>query len=504
MVALSFFFVSALIVSGQAVVQPDSLVKPAPHRTTYSVEVGGLAASGSQTPFWLRTNQYGVVPRTSPAGLASVGAMGRLGGRGKHPRRHVAYGLEAVGIAGRRSTVLLPQAYAAINLGQFSLWGGRKKEVIGLGDSTNSSGAYTWSGNALPISKLQIGTSGFAPLGFTSNLVSVHAFYAHGWFPNSDSIQQSFLHQKALYVRIGRPASRIRLTGGLLHQAQWGGNSVHLPAVVARNGQLPQSVRDYLYVVTARQPDQRESATYTGFDGVNRFGNHVGSIDVSMEMRLGRWQAMGYHQHPFEDKSGVAFINFPDGLYGLRFARLPAANRPFQVQRVVLEYLNTMNQSGPLSSTGRQYDGRDDYFNNAQYLNGWTVDRRVIGTPFLTPRQDLRPALQNAKPNFSFYEKYTIANNRVQVMYLGLTGSFASGVTVQTRLSYSHNYGTFRTPFAQPVGQFSGVGWVTWPLRWLGGTELRTAVAVDQGQLYANTVGGWLSLRKPFSSFITN
>jgi hypothetical protein len=155
-----------------------------------------------------------------------------------------------------------------------------------------------------------------------------------------------------------------------------------------------------------------------------------------------------------------------------------------------------MDQTGPQSSTGKKFDGRDDYFNNAQYLNGWTVQQRVIGNPFLTPRQELRPELQNAKPNFSYYNKYTVANNRVQVFYAGLEGAFASGARLHTRLSYSHNYGTFRTPFDRPVDQFSGICWLTLPVRWLGGSELKTGIAIDRGQLYNPTVGGWIGLRK--------
>ncbi|QJW88491.1 hypothetical protein HNV11_03435 [Spirosoma taeanense] len=485
-------FAIGLMVTRAVTAQVDSSAIPSRHSAIYSVELTGLAASGNRTPFWLQANQYGIVPRNSPAGFVTVGTNGRFGNLHKGLNRGLSYGLEAVGHLGNQSGVILPQAFASIDRDYFSLWVGRKKEIIGLGDSTLSSGFYSWSGNALPITKLQLGTNQFMPLGFTSNIISVHAFYAHGWFANSDSIQQSYLHQKAFYVRIGRPNWRVRLTGGVLHSAQWGGHSRYMTSGVARNGQLPDSFRDYLYVITAKQPDELESATHTAFDGINRFGNHLGSIDFGLETRLGQWQTMGYYQHPFEDKSGTAFVNFPDGLYGLRLQHQGASSGGFQIRHLLLEFLNTMSQSGSLVHTGR-YDGQDDYFNNFQYINGWTQHERVIGTPFLSRRADLRPERQN-EPNKRIW---AIANNRVQMAHIGLAGTVGrSGIRWQSRLSVSRNFGTHRFRFVEPVPQVSGAAWLTWPLTWLGGSELRTAVAVDQGQLYSNAVGGWISLRK--------
>jgi hypothetical protein len=206
-----------------------------------------------------------------------------------------------------------------------------------------------------------------------------------------------------------------------------GGRSNFLPPTLAKNGQIPNSFSDFLYVLVAREGSELTSSNLTEFDRINRVGNHLGSIDFALESTLGQWRVMGYYQHPFEDKSGVVFVNFPDGLYGLRFQRFTKKSLGFQLQHVLFEYLNTMDQSGSMSSTGKRYDGRDDYFNNYQYLNGWVQQQHVIGTPFLTRRQDLRPDLQNAKPNSSLYSQWAIANNRVQVLYFGMAGSFAFG-----------------------------------------------------------------------------
>lgn len=472
--------------------QNDSLSVLPENFRNIEIEAGGVIASGYRIPFWLQANQFALVPRSSPAGTLRLGIQEQFCLSKVYPNRHISYGLQVAGNAARTSAILFPEAYVSLDLGHFSLWGGRKKEIIGLGDSTLTSGFYSWSGNALPVTKIQIGTNGFTPLGFTNGFVSLHAFFAHGWIANSDSVKGSFLHQKALYVRLGRPNSRVHLTAGVLHNAQWGGRSDVLAPGMTNDGRLPDTFNDFLYVLTAREGNESDSPSLTKFDRINRVGNHLGSIDFSVDIDFGRWQAMGYYQHPFEDKSGVAFINLPDGLYGIRLMNTDARKGGFQLQHILFEYFNTMSQSGSIANNSR-YDGQDDYFNNYQYVDGWQQGRYVIGTPFLSRRDDVRAERRNEQPEKRIW---AITNNRVQMGHLGLAGSFSQGVQWQAKLSISQNYGTYRYPFVQPRPQFSGVLSLTWPLRLFGGAELRTAIALDHGQLYDNVVGGWISLRK--------
>ncbi|WP_128548362.1 capsule assembly Wzi family protein [Larkinella soli] len=480
-----FLLIPALLTSGAFAQKPASSVR-------FHAEVGALASSARQTPFWLRANQYGTVPSIGPLGTLRLGSSGRFQADSTRRRWYAGYGVELVGNAGPQRRLLLPEAYAKAGYGPIELMIGRRKEVMSLVDSSLSSGSYAWSGNALPIPKIQIGTSGFTPLKFTGGLIAVHAFLAHGRFADTDSIKNSYLHQKAIYGRLGKPHWKVKLYGGVLHNAQWGGRSDYLDQVVSRNGQLPSSFRDYVSVMLAKQPDRPEG--YSKFDSVNRVGNHVGSIDVGMEVQLTRWSLLGYYQHPFEDKSGFAFKNLPDGLYGISLKRrgsLPSAS--FRIRRLLFEYLTTMSQTGSTVRIGsRLYEGIDDYFNNFQYIDGWTYYRRALGTPFLTPRQEIDPSLRNVPGG----PKLTFVNNRVQLLHVGLAGSIASGIEWQTRLSYSRNLGLFRNPFKRKVGEFSGIVELKRPIGWLGGAEVRTAFAVDQGGLLPNSVGGWISLRK--------
>jgi hypothetical protein len=223
------------------IAQVDSTDKSIRRSTTFNYEAGAVVSPAAKTPFWLQTNQFGIISKSSPFGTVRVGINETFKISRQNSNYSISYGVQLVGNAVKHSSALLPESYLSLNSGHFTLWGGRRKEIIGLGDSTLTSGFYSWSGNALPITKLQIGTKDFTPLGFTNGLASIHAFFAHGWFANSDSTQGSYLHQKALYIRIGRPSSHIRFTMGILHNAQWGGRSNYLPAILANGGQITNS-----------------------------------------------------------------------------------------------------------------------------------------------------------------------------------------------------------------------------------------------------------------------
>lgn len=63
--------------------------------------------------------------------------------------------------------MIVPEAYLKARWGIFELSGGRRREIVGLLDTTLSTGSYAWSGNALPIPKIQLEIRDYAPIGFT-------------------------------------------------------------------------------------------------------------------------------------------------------------------------------------------------------------------------------------------------------------------------------------------------------------------------------------------------
>ncbi|MCX6218950.1 capsule assembly Wzi family protein [Spirosoma sp.] len=486
-------FLACIAVQPRLVAQaiPDTVTA----RQSFMAEVGGFGSSARQTPFWFRSRQYGTVPLTGPAGIVRLGLTRQFGNL---QRIHSKVAVEGVANVGTRSQFILPVAYASLLSRNFELYLGRKREVFGLVDTLLSSGSYAWSGNALPIYKIQLGSRGYVPLGFTKGVVALNGMYAHGWFSNTDSIQNSFLHQKALFVRINLFRSRVKLYGGVTHYAQWGGSSRTLKGAYTVDGKIPSSLQTYKDIILVRQPPN-DTAQYSHFDLINQAGNHLGSIDVAMEIdaKEGNWFL--YYQHPFEDKSGVAFQNMPDGLYGIRWKNKQLdGRRGFVIRQLTAEFLTTLNQTDFNFNIGsRLYNGADDYFNNYQYVDGWTHRQRIIGTPFITRLMDSREDLHNLKGGRKNFGPMMISNNRVQVGHFGMLGEWPSGVQLRTLLSFSRNLGRpMSSDPRTPLTQFSGMAQLMLPVSWLGGTQLNLAVALDQGQWLTNNLGGWLSLRK--------
>lgn len=468
--------------------------------TRYTVEVGGLRATPAQTPFWLSANQYGIVPPRGSFGTLRVSAQRDYLVRPDSVRKRTSrfnwgFGLYAVANIGaprlaNNPALRLPDAYVKVKFGRFELYGGNRREVFGLGDTVLTSGFVAWSGNAMPFPKIQLHTPDFVPLAFTKGLLAFRAGYAHGWFVNS-YVRGSYLHQKYVYGRFGKPHWQVRFYAGLNHQVQWGGRADYLVGTtLAVNGTLPTSFRDYLSLVTGRYPGDLQNDRFTSFDGENRIGNHVGSYDAALEWRRPTTNWLLYHQHMYDDASGLAFQNLPDGLTGLRFLNQRAAKAHFRVRRVVLECFSSINQSGPIFDRALRYQGRDNYFNHSQYREGWSYRGRTVGTPFISPRTNFTPAVN------AFTGGNLFPNNRITVWYVGVEGASRRGPVLTLRASRSRNIGSFNQPYPRPFRQGSALLSAQWRFAGWPGAVLTTSVALDRGELFSNSFGSFVSLRK--------
>lgn len=484
------------------------LLQAQPIRTPsrYSAEVGAFASSSTQTPFWLRSNQYGIVPNQSPAltlraaVYSDYDSVQRVNTRWRGSTFDIGYGLNVVGNIGQQgNTYPLLEAYVKVRRGIFEGYVGRRREKFGLADSVLSTGSYAWSGNALPIPKIQVSIPVFTPIGFTKGFMAIQGTYAHGFLSASGYVKNTMLHQKSLYLRIGRENSSVRLYGGFNHQVVWGGQAADrkgIPGVIPAGGKLPSDLIDYVYVVTGINKGRTDTTKYTVFDQTNRVGNHLGSIDVAMEIDLVRHTLYAYRQSLFEDGSLASLINIADGLNGLRIRR----NDPNAIVRDILfEFLNTTSQGGPQFIIQEALlRGKDNYFNHQQYRDGWAYRQHTIGTSFIPPALG---------PNGEYpYGTFTV-NNRVTVVHVGLAGSLpvqwsalTGPVSYQAKLSFSHNLGTYDNPYQPARDQFSGYVGVVAPLSVLGGLQLTGSVAADAGALYRNGIGTFVSVRKVWHS----
>jgi hypothetical protein len=442
----------------------------------------------SSVPFWLRSNQYGIVPTGPAAGVLRGGLSTdyKQVAATATPGRSVDFGggLDVVlNVSDRSWQVLVPEAYLKMRLGPFELYGGRRREITGLVDTLLTSGSYIWSGNTLPIPKFQLSIPDYWP---ARSLVGIKAMYAHGYFENSRPVVTGGrLHQKALYVRLGRPKSLFKIYGGFNHQVQWAGYSPYF----STEGRLPDNREAYKYVVLAKSVAGDSLKFGNSFDGGNRVGNHLGSVDVALELDLAKSTFLVYRQSVYDDGSLFHMTSLADGLNGISWQNRQPSSAGFFLTNLNLEYLHTMSQGGDIFSDDPRYRGRDNYFNHGQYRDGWSYFGRTLGTPFITANTELGQGVFPAGGYFT-------SNNRVQVWHLGAAGQFIDGVSFMGKVSYSRNGGTYDVPFDPRLSQLSAYLSIGTTLRFWPGVQVSGAVGWDRGQLLNDALGLNLRIRK--------
>ncbi len=424
--------------------------------TKYALEAGAFVSTGQSNPFWLRSNQYGEAPLESQVFALRAEARKEYDSLGlTAPKRKFlfGYGARAVANIGENSRFLLSEIYGKARYGAFEFYAGRRKEIVGLVDSTLSLGSYSWSGNALPIPKIQIALLNYTPL-FKNGLISVKGSFAHGWFGSGDSTRKYFLHQKSVYFRLGKPDWRLKFYAGINHQVQWGG-SPKVPFIQGGTNALitnyGSNLEAYIHVATGISLQSlgyyKKSGNVSG-EGGNRLGNHLGTVDLGLEYENDAVKWFFYRQSIYEDGTLFVLSNIEDGLLGVSFS-LKEANQG--IKKIVLEYLNTSDQGGNLQSGNQtafipELRGGDDYFNNGTYEEGWTYKKQTIGTPFIMPLSastgvKLPDLIGSFKPNTAINPDLII-NNRVKAWMIGIHSKI-SRVTLLTRVSYSQNLGKY-------------------------------------------------------------
>lgn len=489
----------------QATVEPDTI----PIRSHLGqVEVGGLVSTTSETPYWLHTNQFGVFPKTAPTGLliASMRSDYRYQNKTNRFKPDWGYGLEVVGQTGAANRVILSEAFLKLRIGFIELSGGRRKEIIGLAQSRLSSGSFIWSGNALPMPKVELSIPEYLPLGFTKGWLALKGSFAHGWFGNGTFVQGSYLHQKALFFRVGKPNFRVRLYGLFTHQAQWAGYAPFLERdpTSSFQGQLANSFVAYMNVVVPLKTDALKNlAKFTTYDQ-NRVGDHRGSAEAAVEFRLNHGTILAYQQHFYDlGRKLYNLRNIEDGLYGIQYTN----TRPHPVlAEALVELFNSGNQG--VLQFGKALGGEwENYFINGQYPDGWSYQGRTLGTPFISQTEDVNPSLPSIPvssytlDNQLISGKFGINNNRIWALHAGAAGNISRQWGYVTKVTYSKNYGLFSKPFPSNTNQLSCLLSITRTISRRTVSTLIASIGYDQGSLLKQPqqLGGYLAWRKAIS-----
>jgi len=434
----------------------------------YDVTISGLVSTGKYSPFWLQSNQYGKI---SPSPISSNLLVG-VNKEYNQRKRLFDYGFKANGLIQTNyssSTIYFHELYAKARFSAFDLVIGSREEDLGNQDYNLSCGGLLFSRNARPMPKIHIGIDQFTTVPFTFDLLEIKGGLSHGWFTDNIYTKGLLLHHKYIYAKIGGKLP-VHFQYGLDHVAQWGG-------IVPVFGHQPSGLKDYLAIFLGHSGGSDAIIT----DQINALGNHIISQSMRLDIDISDYKIGAYWQNISEDNP-IKFIgntmNAPDGLWGISIKN---NNFPF-IKGVLYEYLNTTDQSGPYhDKDGIVYGGVDNYFINGIYQNGWSYYSRIIGTPFITS------ALYNTNGEVRTF------NNRVQVHHFGIEGDIY-GYSYKALSSFSGNYGTYSTPIN--IKNVSTLLEINKRFPRLQNVEIGCSLGADFGNLYGNSVGFLISVKK--------
>jgi len=460
----------------------------------YRIAFFGSASDGKYTPFWMTSNTYGMVPLQPNNGYI----------RGDISWNHsflngikLEAEVDVVTAAKHTSSFWFHQLYAAASYRNISFFVGAKEQYYSMLDKNLSSGDMTYSTNARPIPEINFAFPNYTDLPFTKGYIQFKCDFAVGKSFDNDYTLRTKIpdakyaidilwHHKSLFFKWEDPNDRIPFWGviGLDNAAQWAGWTTYGDPKKNPNTKNPNTFRDFIRIVLNERGGEEASLG----EQINALGNHVGTYNIKIGFKDKKFQTALYKQHFYEDKSGLELANWRDGIWG---GELTLFNQSF-LQKVVLEYLQTTNQSGPLHFL--YYDpilypnarggGSDNYYNHGIYYCGWSYFGRAIGNALLT------------SPEYNEGNQLNFRNNRVKSIHLGLSGKISDEFSYRMLCTEMYGWGTHLRPFLKRKDNLSSLIECIYNPKKLNGWQIGLQASFDKGDLYGNNYGGSLKISK--------
>ncbi len=478
---LLFFVTITISIGAQTEIPEDA--------TSYRAEVLGSMATGENTPFWMVSNRYGVVPLNSNNGYGRVGVFHQQNfGKGFR----WSGGLDALVAAPRYKEFYLQQVYLSLGYKCLDLTIGSKEQYESILDGFMSTGDVLQSANARPMPEIHLSIPHFTVVPLTKGWLQVKGNVSVGRTFDNDYlsyftkdkqvyVKNVLWHKKALYFQIKDTKGNFPLSAiiGVQHVAQWGGTSTN-PAI----GEQPHSFKDFIRVFVGHAGD----ANATISDQQNVLGSHFMAYNFLLAYEADDWRIKGYHQHLASDQSGMEFYNGMDGLWGLE---LELPRYPW-LRKIVFEYFTTLNQSGPYHYIAFDHDahpgrggGGDDYYNSMEYIMGMSYFNRGVGSPLI-------PA-----PEYNTNGKLGFRSSRVKDWHVGFSGDLSSQVSYRMFCTVMSSYGTPGAPFLEKKDGVSLLLDVSYIHPKLPGWTFGASIGADLGDVLGeNTTGFSLKVSK--------
>lgn len=377
---------------------------------------------------------------------------------------------------------------------------GQKYIDPGVVNRDLSSGDIVMSGNARPPLGVRAGFINFQNVPFTRGWLQIRGevgYYrdnGNKWLENHFNYYNSFittstwLNYKNIYLR-SNPSKPLVVTIGAQAACQFAGTtSYYLGGQVIDLVKMKANAKAFWHALIPGSGGEAKG-DQSFFEG-----NHLGSLDIAIDYRLKNGDVLrAYYQSPWEDGSGLAKRNGFDGLWGIEYKH----DGHGIVTGAVLEFLDLMNQSGPIhfsytdfvdvdhpngSNIGHKATGSDDYYNNYCY-NGYQSLGMSIGTPMA------RSPLYNTDGYMRFLD------NRLRGFHMAVMGELGSQFGYRAMFSWRKSFGTPFVPRLAPLTCTSMMIEGTYTPQWLNGLQFKLQLAHDHGKLYGgNNTGALLSV----------
>ena len=495
--------VACLALSAVAHAQQRSLFDSLQYRAELQATVG----SGDHNPLWLNANKHGLSSLKTANGYLR-GALERPLQLDDGRRWGIGYGADVAVAAGFTSRVVVHQAYVEGRWLKGVLTVGAKEQPMALKNPELSTGSQALGINARPVPEVRLSLPDYWSIPFTRGWLSLKGHIAYGK-TTDDGWQRDFvdahhrytegtlLHTKAGYVKIGPRVVTLEL--GLEMASQFGGKSYYEKDGQRVSIEHSSGLKSFWHAFVPGGSGSDESGSYQNADG-NQLGAWVARLTIDQPA----WNLGLYADHFFEDHSSMFMLDYngygqgaewdvkKDNryfLYDLKDVMLGAElqlKRVGWLNRIVVEYLYTKYQSGPVYHDHSPYisthlSGQDDYYNHHLYT-GWQHWGQVMGNPLY------RSPLYNDDGNIR------VTNNRFVAWHVGLSGQPLAPLHYRLLATYQTGLGTYADPLPDRQHNLSVLGEASW--QFPRGWQVRGGIAFDRGRLLGDNFGLQLSIIK--------
>lgn len=477
---------------------------------SYSVELSGTISDGSQAPFWLTANKYGVPSIETNSGYIRGGIF-RSATNDSIRNWDIGYGADLVVAANNTSTFFVQQLYADVRWLKGTLTVGQKQQPMQLKNNELSSGSQTFGINARPYPELRLSLPDYWAIPGTKGFLSFKGHIAYGGYTDNH-FQENFakgygsydqnvlMHTKAGYLRFGKEDKPFNVEAGLEMASQFGGTHYEFYKGEYKKQQNGRSLSSFWHAFIGGGADSIDG------DKANNEGNMLGSWVLRLNYDTKQAKYGLYADHFFEDHSAMFMLDYDGYAYengqiikkDKRFLLYPlkdimlGADVHFKQQKwitdAVVEYVYTKYQSGPLyvdrtPNIPDHIGGVDNYYNNS-IEPGWQHWGQTLGNPLYT------------SPIYNKDHKLMFECNRFVAWHLGIAGQPTKDLHYRIKASWQEGLGTYDQPYFDPKQNVSFCAEVRYDLyKIYRGLSVTAAFGMDRGTLLGNNTGGCITFR---------